>query len=270
MPHPLPYIDRNSPRPLFGLSLSYPAPGIIERIGAAWDWFWIDCQHGELEYSDAVGLVKAAQLIGVPPIVRIPGIDPSWAARILDVGAAGVIVPMVESLAEARAMISATKFPPVGNRSFGGLRVATRAGADYYKTANRDTVLILQLESNEAVALADQLAALEGVDGLFLGPDDLVIRNGMEAKNPKDMAAIGRQSEIVAKACRRHGKLNVGIAGNEVGIGMAKHFKHDLVVGAGEFVLLQTASAQRVQAMWDAFGLKRPGAAAKPARKRKS
>jgi len=274
----LPSIDRNSPRPLFGLSLSYPAPGIIERIGAAWDWFWIDAQHGELDFPATVELVRAADFIGVPGLVRIPTIDPTWVSKILDAGAAGVIVPMVETLEEAKSMVLAAKFPPIGNRSFGGLRVATRNGSDYYKTANRETVLILQLESNEAVALADQFAAMEGVDGLFIGPDDLVIRNGHEITVPKDMALIGRQTETVARACRRHRKLNVGLAGNDVGLDMAKRFGHDLVVGGGEFFLLQAASEARIQKMYEYFGLAAPGGAgakaarakpAKPAGKKK-
>jgi len=262
----LPSIDRNSPRPLFGLSLSYPTPGIIERIGAAWDWFWIDAQHGELDFPSTVELVRAADFIGVPGLVRVPTSDPTWVSKILDAGAAGVIIPMVESVAEAKAMVLAAKFPPIGNRSFGGLRVATRNGSDYYKTANRDTVLILQLESNEAVALADEFAAMEGVDGLFIGPDDLVIRNGHEITVPKDMALIGKQTEIVARACRRHRKLNVGLAGNDTGLAMAKHFGHDLVVGGGEFFLLQAASEARIEKMYEYFNLAAPKkSGAKPA-----
>jgi 4-hydroxy-2-oxoheptanedioate aldolase len=258
MSHSLPYLDRNSLRPLFGLCISYPAPGIIERIGKSWDWFWIDGQHGELGFDDCVELVKASQLIGVPGLVRVPSQDPTWVAKLLDLGAAGVIVPMVETVAEAAAMVQAAKFPPVGNRSYGGLRIGTHMGPDYHRTANRDTVLILQLESSRAAALADQFAAMEGVDGLFLGPDDLVVRKGGDVKAPKTMEEIGQEVETIARACEKHGKFNVALAFSDLGLDMAKRFRHQLVVGADDFSLLDTGSEQRIKTMWNAFGLGAP------------
>jgi len=107
----LPFIDRNAPGPLIGLSFMYPSAGALERIGPDWDWIWIDAQHGDLDFRDAANLVRVTTLIGRPGLVRVPAQDPGWVGKLLDAGAAGIIVPMVESVAEAKAMVRAA--PPL-------------------------------------------------------------------------------------------------------------------------------------------------------------
>lgn len=256
----LPYLDRNSPRPLFGLAIAYPSVGALERIGPDWDWIWIDGQHGDLDLRDAVNLVRATTLIKVPGIVRIPAHDPGWIGKLLDAGAAGIIVPMVESVAEAQAMVRAAKFPSLGNRSYGGRRVIDLLGRAYYKTANTDTVLICQVESNEAAALADKLAAIEGVDGLFLGPDDLLIRDGKDVDTPKTMETVGRQTRAVADACRKHGKLGVCLGVSDATIAMAKEFGFKLVVGAGDVGFLAAGSKAAAQRIHEQFAGAKPPA----------
>jgi 4-hydroxy-2-oxoheptanedioate aldolase len=220
----LPFIDRQDPGPLLGLGLVYPSVGAMERIGPDWDWIWIDAQHGDIDIGEAASLVRTAELIGRPALVRIPSQDLAWVGKMLDFGAAGVIVPMIESLEQASAMIQAAKFPPLGNRSFGGRRVIDRMGRGFYRSANTDTLLILQTESSHAVALAEKIAALDGVDGLFPGPDDQAIRDGRDVDAPKDRATIGNQTRAVAEACRRHGKLSVGLALNDAAMVMAREF----------------------------------------------
>jgi len=240
----------------------YPSAGALERIGPDWDWIWIDAQHGDLDFRDVANLVRVTTLIGKPALVRVPSQDSGWVGKCLDAGAAGVIVPMIESLAEAKAMIQAAKFPPLGNRSYGGRRIIDFAGRSYYKTANTDTVLILQLESNEAVALADQIAALDGADGFFLGPDDLFIRDGQDVDTAKTLQTIGKQAQIVANACRKHGKINVGHGVNDATLAMAKEFGYKLVVGGGDVGFLAGGSksaAQKIQ------GFFKPGPASAPA-----
>jgi 4-hydroxy-2-oxoheptanedioate aldolase len=253
-------IDRKSTRPLYGLSIMYPSVGALERMGSDWDWIWIDAQHGDLDYRDSVNLVRVTTLIGRPGLVRIPSQDPGWVGKLLDAGAAGIIVPMVESVQEAKLMIAAAKFPPLGNRSYGGRRVIDFQGRAYYKTANQDTALIIQLESNEAVALADEIAAVEGVDGLFLGPDDLFIRDGKDVDIAKTPETIGKQHKIVAAACRKHGKLLLGHGVNDATLGMAKEYGYNLVVGGGDVGFLAGGSKTAAQKMHSFFKTS-PGAA---------
>jgi 4-hydroxy-2-oxoheptanedioate aldolase len=253
MPPSLPYIDRKSPRPLYGLSVMYPSAGALERIGSDWDWLWIDTQHGDIDFREAANLVRVSTLINRPAVVRIPSQDGGWITKLLDAGAAGVIVPMVETVAEAKAMVQAAKFPPLGNRSFGGRRIIDFAGRSFYKTANQDTLLIIQLESNEAVAQADAIAALDGVDGLFLGPDDLFLRDNQDVDAPKTLQTIGKQYQIVTDACRKHGKLQIGHGVNDVTLEMAKKFGYHLVVGGGDVGFLAGGSKAAAQKMHGFF-----------------
>lgn len=235
-------MDRNSSYPRFGLAVAYPSLGALERIGPEWDWIWADAQHGDLDFRETANLVRVADLIKRPVLVRVPAHDPGWIGKILDAGAAGVIVPMIESVEEANAMVRAAKFPPLGNRSYGGRRVVDRRGRGYYKTANQDTLLVLQIESNEAVSLAGSLAAIDGVDGLFLGPDDLMIRQGQDVDVPKNRETIGRQSRIVAESCRKFGKLILGLGVSDAAMAMAMADGYNLVVGGGDVGFLAAGS----------------------------
>ncbi len=253
----LPFIDRQASAPLLGIGLAYPSVGALERIGPDWDWIWIDAQHGDIDIGEAASLVRAAELIGRPALVRIPAQDAAWVGKMLDFGAAGVIVPMIESLDQARVMIQAAKFPPLGNRSFGGRRVIDRMGRGFYKTANTDTLLILQTESSQAVALADKLAALDGVDGLFPGPDDQAIRDGRDVDAPKDRVTVGNQTRAVAEACRKHGKLSVGLALNDLAMEMAREYGYRLVACGSDLGFLRVGSSNAAQKARDFFG--RPG-----------
>lgn len=236
------FIPRPCSSPLFGLGIMYPHPGTVERLGANWDWIWIDAQHGDLDFREVVDLIRAANLVGKPVLVRPPGQDAGWISRVLDAGASGVIVPMLESVEEASAMVRAAKFPPLGNRSYGGRRIIDLQGRGYYRTANRDTLLILQIESNEAVTLADQFASMDGVDGLFLGPDDLLIRSKLDVDTPKDNGTIGQQTRAVAQACRKHGKCMAGIGANPAMMEMAKENQFDLIVGGADVSFLASGS----------------------------
>lgn len=222
----------------------YPAPGILERIGPDWDWIWIDAQHGDLDFREATHFVRACHLIGRPGLVRVPGHDPCWIGKALDAGAAGVIVPLVESVEEARAMVRAAKFPPLGNRSYGGRRVTDTQTRAYYRSANTDTALILQVESSAACSLAGELAALDGVDGLFLGPDDLLIREGHDVNAPKTEETIGWQMRAVAEVCQAHGKWSVCVSVTDATLAMARKYGFRMVVGGSDVGFLASGSKE--------------------------
>lgn len=265
----LPFVNREAGRPLFGLSVAYPGAGALERLGPDWDWIWIDAQHGDLDEADAVELIRSSHRIDRPALVRIPDHNPAWIDRMLGAGAAGLIVPMVENVREAAALLASAKFPPAGNRSYGGRAVGDHLGRGFYRTANRDTVLILQVESEAAVSRSDELAALEGVDGLFLGPDDLAIRRGLDVDTPKSAATIGGASRAFAASCRRHGKLAVGLGASEAMLAVALEEKFDLVAGGGQVGFIAGASrdaARRLRAVESEQSSDRPLTEAKPRR----
>ncbi len=228
--------------PQLGLCIMYPSPGVIERIGPDWDWIWIDGQHGQLGYSDVMQLVRAADLVKRPAFVRVPGHEAGTIGMTLDTGAAGVIVPCVDTVEQAKALVTAAKFPPLGNRSYGGRRPIDLLGRVYSHTANDDTILLLQIESPQAVENADAIAALPGVDGLFLGPDDILLRRGAKMDAPRSKEMLTPDMEAVIRACRKHGKFAVMVGfGNEMLTHCAQMGFH-LIVSGGDVPFLATSS----------------------------
>ena len=230
--------------PQLGLSIMYPSPGVIERIGADWDWIWIDGQHGQIGYNDVLALVRACDLIRRPAIVRVPGHEFGPIGMTLDTGAAGVIVPCVDTPDQARAVVNAAKFPPLGKRSYGGRRPIDLAGRNYADTANDDVMLIVQVESPEAIANADAIAATPGVDALFLGPDDIMLRRGYSMTETRTKATLGSDMEAVANACRRHNKCSVMVGVGPEMLQLCASMNYNMVVSGGDVLFLATSSKE--------------------------
>jgi len=201
-------------RPAYGLSMRFQDPALIELIGAGWDFCWIDMQHGTIWTEHLLNLVRACDLVGLTSLVRLPQGMPEVVSFVLDMDAGGVIVAQTDTVAQGRAMVEAARFPPVGDRSFGGRRIIDRHGkGDYPAKADREQLLFLQIESPRGLATCDDLASLEGVSGLMLGPDDMRIRLGMPVVGPLYEGAMAGAARTVTDACRRHGKLALGFGG---------------------------------------------------------
>jgi len=150
------------------------ATRMLARVG--FPWLTVDLEHSPIDWSQAGMLFGAIADAGCTPIARVPRGDHDHIKRVLDAGAHGIVVPMVNTVEEARAAIAAAKYPPAGNRSVGGalhaINYAASAG-DYYKYANDEILVILQTESPEGVENADEIYSLPGVDAIFVGPNDL-------------------------------------------------------------------------------------------------
>lgn len=228
-------------KPLLGFFMMYPNPGIIERIGHEWDWFWLDCQHGHLDYKDLLSLIRVCDLVKKPVVVRVPSHDPSYIGRALDAGATGIMVPMVETVAEAAALVQTAKFFPLGNRSYGGRRVIDWYGRGYSHSANDEVVLIAQIESPEALSVVDGIAALPGIDALMPGPDDLVLRRGGQMDQPPPPSLAEDISQI-ADACGRHGKFMTAIAFGEQNLRVARGNNTQLLIAGGDVAFLAQSS----------------------------
>lgn len=230
--------------PQLGLSVMYPSPGVIERIGGDWDWIWIDGQHGQLGYADVLALVRACDLIRRPAIVRVPGHEFGPIGMTLDTGAAGVIVPGVDTAQQARAVVDAAKFPPVGKRSYGGRRPIDLGGRNYAGTANQDVMLIVQVESPQAIENVDAIAAVPGVDALFLGPDDIMLRRGYSMTQTRCKETLGSDMEAVVNACRQHDKYSVMVGVGPEMLGLCVSLKFNMIVSGGDVLFLATGSKQ--------------------------
>lgn len=194
-------------RVALGFAITYPAPGIIEQLGGDWDWIWIDGQHGSLDYHTQLECVRAAEIVGAAPIIRVSGHDYGEIGRALDTGAAGVIVPMVNTVEEAQQAVKAARFAPLGQRSYGGRRVADLHGRVYSHTADEDTILVVQIESGEAVSNVEAIAAVPGVDVVFYGPDDRALEMGIPMDVPRDPEILAEEYQRVAHAAKQHGKF---------------------------------------------------------------
>ena len=168
-----------SGQPALGVSVMFPSPQIVEMIGAlGFDWVLIDCEHGTIDVESVELLVMAAEVSGITPIVRPPSRDAADILRVLDRGAMGVQVPHVNTAEDARAVVSAVKYHPLGTR---GLAASTRPGnygigltaAEYVAQVNRETLVCVQLEEGEALRNINEILQVEGIDVFFIGPSDL-------------------------------------------------------------------------------------------------
>jgi len=159
-----------------GTWLMSASASTAEALGyAGFDWLLVDMEHVPVEYRDLWQLLQAIQCTGAQPVVRLAANDPVLLKRALDLGAFTVMVPFVENAEQARAAIDAAKYPPMGNRGFAAVHRASRYGtwADYARQANQAVTCILQIESPTALDNLEAIAAVPGVDALFLGPGDL-------------------------------------------------------------------------------------------------
>lgn len=231
-----------SGEPQLGLCIMYPAPGVVERIGPDWDWIWIDGQHGQLGYTEILALVRACDFVRRPAFVRVPGHEPATISLALDMGAAGVIVPQVHTVQQAEALVTAAKFPPLGDRSFGGRRPIDLLGRGYAEDANQRQLLVVQIESLEAIENAEAIAALPGVDGLFLGPDDITLRRNGQMTAPTDPELLSGYMETVAFACHRYGKQSVMVAGGKPTLELCFKLGFSMIVAGGDAAFLAQSS----------------------------
>lgn len=174
--------------PTFGTWLSlgdWTAARVLARCG--FDWLTLDLEHSPIDWGRAAAILGAVADAGSVPLVRVPEGSHHYVKRALDAGAFGVVVPMVESVEQARAAVAAAKYPPEGNRSLGGAWHAVNfetTAAEYFERANDEILVVLQTESPRGIDAAEAIYALPGCDAVFVGPTDL--RRTMRA-------ALGRQ-----------------------------------------------------------------------------
>lgn len=163
--------------PSFGTWLSLGqlhATRTLARMG--WDWLTLDLEHSPVDWSQAAMIFAAVADAGCVPLARVPEGSHHYIKRVLDAGAWGIVVPMVNTVEQARTAIAAAKYPPTGNRSLGGGMHAMNfdaVGGEYYEKANDEILVILQTESPEGIANAEEIYALPGCDAIFVGPVDL-------------------------------------------------------------------------------------------------
>ncbi|TPW78248.1 HpcH/HpaI aldolase/citrate lyase family protein [Schumannella sp. 10F1B-5-1] len=232
--------------PSLGVWVKLPTIASIEILAhAGADFVVIDLEHTLLSLETAAGMIALADAAGVAPLVRVPDSAPATIQRVLDAGAAGVLVPHVDSVEDARAAVRACRFPPKGSRGAGSTGSAGRWGtlrrADYLRFGNEQVLCIPQLESGAAIAAAGEIAAVDGVDAVFLGAADLTLDVGPEADVPALLAS--------ARAAALAAGTPVGSAGASA---MSAHQAFDagdaFFVAGNDASLLATASIELIAA----------------------
>jgi len=249
--------------PHFNGWLSLTSPLVVETVArAGFASVTLDAQHGFATFDSIVEGVAAAALAGAPALVRLPASDYALGARALDVGAAGLIAPMIENAADAQAFVEAVRFPPVGRRSWGPSRAMTLLGLDrdaYLANANELTLALAMIETERGLANVDEIAATDGIDGLLIGPNDLSVslKRGaaIDVGHPKVVEALGR----VLAAGRRAGKP-VAIFANSPAIASDYVRRGFPMIALGPDLAFLSAGAER--ALSDVFDAPAIGASA--------
>lgn len=211
-----------------GLWLGLGDPYTAELCATAgFDWLLVDGEHGPNDLRSMLGTLQAVAPYPVHPVVRVPNGDAALIKQVLEIGATTLLVPMVESAEEARALVRATRYPPQGMRGVGsGLARSSRWSSypQYLHEANERICLLVQVESVEALAQIDAIAAVEGVDGVFIGPADLSASMGYlgGTAHPEVRTAIDSAIGRILAAGKAPGVLTVDEA-------LARHY---IAIGA--------------------------------------
>jgi 2-dehydro-3-deoxyglucarate aldolase len=189
-----------------GTWMSMAHLSIAEILASAgYDWVVLETEHTAIDVSEALRIVAAIEGRGCVPLVRLAWNDPIQTKAVLDSGAAGVLVPMVNTRADAELAVASCKYPPLGRRGIGLARAQGYGSRfdEYVNAANDDTLLLVQIEHIEAVHNIDEILAVAGIDGTFIGPYDLSMSMGLPGQldHPDVQAAQGK----IVEATLAHG-----------------------------------------------------------------
>lgn len=186
------------------LTLEGPSSAALAASGG-FDAVTVDLQHGSAGLDALGSIVAAIEPTGVVPFVRLGWNDPGLAMRALDLGARGLIAPMVNSADEARAFARACRYPPEGFRSYGAVRSVFGTGREQTERANRSVLTFAQIETAEGLAAVDEICSVDGLDGVYVGPADLSLSLGLPTFGDVDDRGMRAALDETLEAARGHG-----------------------------------------------------------------
>lgn len=227
-------------------------PGIAEaHVAAGFDVVTFDMQHGAADIEVAFAGIVAVALAGRPSMVRLAVGDFAAAARLFDAGAAAVIAPMINSVADARELVDHVKFPPTGGRSWGPRRALALTGFDapaYLKGANEHHLAIAMIETLGGYSRLDEILGVEGIDGVFVGPADLSIALCDGAAVTPTGATIEKELDHVAARAKAHGKFAATFCHNGARAGELLARGYAMCTVGTDMQLLQLGARTEMQA----------------------
>ncbi|MEJ5375082.1 MAG: aldolase/citrate lyase family protein [bacterium] len=188
-----------------------PAVALV-AANAGLDFIMLDLEHGPFSLETLENVFKVGRSVGLGCFVRIPELSKAYVSRCLDLGATGVMVPMLESVEQARRLVHWAKFAPLGSRGFGGVgahtgykSIAAESTVHFMAEANEQIITIAQIETAQAIREIDSIAAVEGLDALLIGPNDLAISMGCPGELLGEL--LDQAISKVADAAKAHGKI---------------------------------------------------------------
>jgi 4-hydroxy-2-oxoheptanedioate aldolase len=181
-------------------------PVAVEALSkAGWDYICIDMQHGTMGWTDTLATLQAISLGPATPLARVPANDPTVIGRVLDSGAAGVIVPMIETADQARQAVAACHYAPRGRRSYGPVRANILHGPGYFAESADQVMCIPMIETRQGVKNVEEIVAVPGVDAVYVGPVDLAITYGLPPELDQDDHEFTGALEQIVAACTAQG-----------------------------------------------------------------
>ena len=236
-----------------GTFVGTASPAVVECLGCAGlDFVILDNEHSPVEAETTAAMVRAAELRNVTPLARVREISRPAILKLLDVGVQGLIIPDVRGTEDVRRVVDYAKYAPVGRRGFcpsrkDGWGTDPQCGVlDTMAHFNQETLVIPQCETAEALSDIETIAAMDGVDGIFIGPFDLSISMGMpgDFENPQFRAALAR----ILSACRAAGKPRLIFAGDGAGAAVRFAQGYDAVAMGLDATLLITGVKAQIAA----------------------
>lgn len=201
-----------SGKTLLGTCITFVDPTVTEALSNVLDFVWIDTEHNPLTLERVQGHIMATKGSQTTPLVRVPDNDPALIKPVLDIGAAGVIVPLVKTADDVRLAVAACRYPPEGIRGFGPRRPSgygTRGGPDFCQAANQAIITIVQIEQIEAYQNLNEILRVPGLTSIVVGPNDLAASLGFTGQ-PRHPEVIRAIDSVIAQA--RAAKVPMGIA----------------------------------------------------------
>lgn len=241
-----------SGRTLLGTCITFTDAAVTEALTGVLDFVWIDTEHNPLSLERVQGHLMATKGTQTTPLVRVPANDPALIKPVLDIGAAGVIVPLVKSADDVRLAVAACRYPPEGIRGFGPRRPSgygARGGAEFCQLANQTLITIVQIEQLEAYKNLDEILAVPGLTSIVVGPNDLAASLGFTGQ-PRHPEVIRAIDTIIAKAKAAGVPMGIAVGAEpEMLIEWADKGVAWLAMAAdyGLLVRAATHSAQRVR-----------------------
>ena len=177
----------------------------MSKLG--WDSVTIDLQHGQSDYSSSISMLQAMSESNIMPFVRVPWNEPGIIMKILDLGAIGIICPMINNKEDCEKFVSYCYYSPLGQRSFGPMRALVKYGNDYPKYANNQIITLAMIETEEAINNIDEILSVKNLDGIYIGPADMSISYGLEPKFDVKTDPIYSNIKMIISKVNKYNKI---------------------------------------------------------------